>query len=62
MVRKLDNLPKQEREKIHTDLLALSVIYNERYGHASGLENAEENVPAHLLNYFHQRLFYYRNA
>ncbi|OMQ24562.1 DNA polymerase III subunit theta [Serratia oryzae] len=62
MARKLDGLPQQERDKIHTDLLALSVIYNERYGHASGLKNAEASVPAHLLNYFHQRLLYYRNA
>ncbi|AHG18675.1 DNA polymerase II [Chania multitudinisentens RB-25] len=62
MARKLDGLPKQEREKIHTDLLALSVIYNERYGHAFDLKDTEDRIPSHLLCYFHQRLSYYRNA
>ncbi len=35
MARKLDSLPQAQREKIETDLLAISVIYNERYGIAS---------------------------
>lgn len=62
MSQKLDNLPKQEREKVQTDLLALSVIYNERYGYDSELKHAEARVPLHLRSYFHQQLSYYRNA
>lgn len=63
MGRKLDSLPQAEREKIETDLLALSVIYNERYGISadSGI-HAEEQVPDHLRPYFHLRLNYYRSA
>lgn len=58
----LDGLPQQEREKIQTDLLALSVIYSERYGYASELESSEVHVPPHLRGYFHQRLNFYRSA
>jgi DNA polymerase-3 subunit theta len=62
MGRKLDSLPQAEREKIEADLLAISVIYNERYGFVSNATSAEEQVPEHLRPYFHQRLNYYRNA
>ncbi len=62
MSQKLDGLPEQERERIQADLLALSVIYNERYGYASGQESAEARVPAYLHSYFHQRLSYYRKG
>ncbi|MBI3311279.1 DNA polymerase III subunit theta [Serratia quinivorans] len=63
MGRKLDSLPQAEREKIETDLLALSVIYNERYGITTpDGPNAEEQVPDYLRPYFHLRLNYYRNA
>ncbi|CAI0933522.1 DNA polymerase III subunit theta [Serratia grimesii] len=62
MDRKLDRLPQAEREKIETDLLALSVIYNERYGIAANTAHAEKQVPDYLRSYFHLRLSYYRNA
>ncbi|MCR2143909.1 DNA polymerase III subunit theta [Salmonella enterica] len=47
---------------METDLLAISVIYNERYGIASTQAETEQQVPDHLLPYFHQRLNYYRRA
>ncbi|CAI0718538.1 DNA polymerase III subunit theta [Serratia ficaria] len=62
MTRKLDSLPQAEREKIEADLLAISVIYNERYGIASTQADAEQQVPEHLRAYFFQRLNYYRGA
>ncbi|TFZ49600.1 DNA polymerase II [Serratia proteamaculans] len=63
MGRKLDSLPQAEREKIEVDLLALSVIYNERYGIAvNDAANAEQQVPDYLRPYFHLRLDYYRSA
>lgn len=62
MGRKLDSLPQAEREKIEADLLALSVIYSERYGMASDAISTEAQVPDYLRPYFHQRLSYYRNA
>ncbi|CAI0718662.1 DNA polymerase II [Serratia proteamaculans] len=63
MGRKLDSLPQAEREKIEVDLLALSVIYNERYGiTVNDASNAEQQVPDHLRPYFHLRLNYYRGA
>ncbi|SMB41730.1 DNA polymerase III subunit theta [Serratia proteamaculans] len=63
MGRKLDSLPQAEREKVEVDLLALSVIYNERYGiTVNDAANAEQQVPAYLRPYFHLRLNYYRSA
>lgn len=63
MGRKLDSLPQAEREKIEVDLLALSVIYNERYGIAvNDAANAEQQVPDYLRPYFHLRLDYYRSV
>ncbi|CAI0719154.1 DNA polymerase III subunit theta [Serratia entomophila] len=62
MVRKLDSLPQAEREKVETDLLAISVIYNERYGIVTTETNVEQQVPEHLRSYFFQRLNYYRGA
>lgn len=63
MGRKLDSLPQAEREKIETDLLALSVIYNERYGISADCgTHAEKQVPDHLRPYFQLRLNYYRSA
>ncbi|CAI0720645.1 DNA polymerase III subunit theta [Serratia proteamaculans] len=63
MGRKLDSLPQAEREKIEVDLLALSVIYNERYGiTVNDAANAEQQVPDYLRPYFHLRLNYYRSA
>jgi DNA polymerase-3 subunit theta len=63
MGRKLDGLPQAEREKIEVDLLALSVIYNERYGiTVNDAANAEQQVPDYLRPYFHLRLNYYRSA
>ncbi len=64
MGRKLDSLPQAEREKIEADLLALSVIYNERYGMAANnaATDAEGQVPDYLRPYFHLRLNYYRTA
>ncbi|MBV6692249.1 MULTISPECIES: DNA polymerase III subunit theta [Serratia] len=63
MGRKLDSLPQAEREKIEVDLLALSVIYNERYGiSVNDASNAEQQVPDYLRPYFHLRLNYYRGA
>lgn len=64
MGRKLDSLPQAEREKIEADLLALSFIYNERYGISPNNNgaSAEEQVPDYLRPYFRLRLNYYRNA
>ncbi|WP_265556558.1 DNA polymerase III subunit theta [Serratia grimesii] len=62
MGRKLDRLPQAEREKIEADLLALSVIYNERYGIDTNAAHAEKQVPDYLRSYFHLRLSYYRSA
>ncbi|CAI2406870.1 DNA polymerase III subunit theta [Serratia proteamaculans] len=63
MGRKLDSLPQAEREKVEVDLLALSVIYNERYGiTVNDAANAEQQVPDYLRPYFHLRLNYYRSA
>ena len=58
----LDGLPQQERERIQTDLLALRIIYSERYGYATEWESAEAHVPTHLRGYFQQRLNFYRTA
>jgi DNA polymerase-3 subunit theta len=58
----VDGLPQQEHERIQTDLLALRIIYNERYGYATEWENAETQVPTHLRGYFQQRLHFYRTA
>lgn len=60
MSQKMDGLPKQERERIQIDLLAIGIVYHERYGDASEQESAEARVPAHLQSYFQQRLAYYR--
>ncbi|MGL5384479.1 MAG: DNA polymerase III subunit theta [Serratia sp. (in: enterobacteria)] len=62
MSQPLDGLPQQERERIQTDLLALRIIYSERYGFASEWESAEVHVPTHLRGYFQQRLNFYRTA
>lgn len=45
MARKLDSLPQAQREKIETDLLAISVIYNERYGIASTRRKRNDRSP-----------------
>lgn len=45
MPRPLDGLPQQERERIQTDLLALRIIYSERYGYAAEWESAERTSP-----------------
>lgn len=62
MSQPLDGLPQHERERIQTDLLALRIIYSERYGFASEWEGAEMHVPMHLRSYFQQRLNFYRTA
>ena len=62
MPRPLDGLPQQERESIQTQLLALRIIYSERYGYAAEWESAETHVPTHLRGYFQQRLNFYRTA
>lgn len=62
MSQPLEGLPQQERERIQTDLLALRIIYSERYGFACEWESAEAHVPTHLRGYFKQRLNFYRTA
>lgn len=53
MARKLDSLPQAQREKIETDLLAISVIYNERYGIASTQAETEQQIPDHQIGRAH---------
>ena len=60
MSHNLADLPREDREKIDVDLHASGVAYKERYGMPFSMREIENSIPAHLREYFTERLSHYR--
>lgn len=58
----LANLDKDQRDKVDVDLQASSVAFKERYGMPFNLREIENSIPAHLHQYFSERLAHYRSV
>ncbi|GKX60184.1 DNA polymerase III subunit theta [Leminorella grimontii] len=60
MSHNLADLPKEDREKVDVDLHASGVAYKERYDMPVSIRDVEQSIPAHLRDYFKERLEFYR--
>ncbi|MBG2817564.1 DNA polymerase III subunit theta [Proteus mirabilis] len=56
----LANLPQEEKDKINVDLAASGVAYKERLNMPVVASEVERQQPAHLREYFKERLAFYR--
>lgn len=56
----LANLPQEEKDKINVDLAASGVAYKERLNMPVVVSEVERKQPAHLREYFNERLAFYR--
>ncbi|HEK0578945.1 TPA: DNA polymerase III subunit theta [Proteus mirabilis] len=56
----LANLPQEEKDKINVDLAASGVAYKERLNMPVVASEVERQQPAHLREYFNERLAFYR--
>lgn len=57
----LDNLPKEEMDKVNVDLAASGVAYKERMNMPVVPAQAEAEQPEHLRELFRERLQHYRS-
>ncbi|HHX4111580.1 DNA polymerase III subunit theta [Proteus mirabilis] len=56
----LANLTQEEKDKINVDLAASGVAYKERLNMPVVASEVERQQPAHLREYFNERLAFYR--
>lgn len=56
----LAELPKEEMDKVNVDLAASGVAFKERYNMPVIPEMVEREQPAHLRDYFRERVMHYR--
>ncbi|EPS1557844.1 DNA polymerase III subunit theta [Proteus mirabilis] len=56
----LANLTQEEKDKINVDLAASGVAYKERPNMPVVASEVERQRPAHLREYFNERLAFYR--
>lgn len=56
----LADLPYEEMEKVNVDLAAAGVAFKERYNMPVIQEAIEQEQPAHLRDYFRERVSHYR--
>ncbi|HCT4893391.1 DNA polymerase III subunit theta [Proteus mirabilis] len=56
----LANLSQEEKDKINVDLAASGVAYKERLNMPVVASEVERQQPAHLREYFNERLAFYR--
>ena len=56
----LANLPQEEKDKVNVDLAASGVAYKERLNMPVVASEVERQQPAHLCEYFNERLAFYR--
>ncbi|QFV06355.1 DNA polymerase III subunit theta [Proteus mirabilis] len=56
----LANLTQEEKDKINVDLAASGVAYKERLNMPVVASEVERQQPAHLREYFRERLVHYR--
>ncbi|MCT0256071.1 DNA polymerase III subunit theta [Proteus mirabilis] len=56
----LVNLTQEEKDKINVDLAASGVAYKERLNMPVVASEVERQHPAHLSEYFNERLAFYR--
>lgn len=56
----LANLTQEEKDKINVDLAASGVAYKERLNMPVVASEVERQQPAHLHEYFNERLAFYR--
>ncbi|HAT1657809.1 TPA: DNA polymerase III subunit theta [Proteus mirabilis] len=56
----LANLTQEEKDKINVDLAASGVAYKERLNMPFVASEVERKQPAHLREYFNERLAFYR--
>ncbi|UIW10360.1 DNA polymerase III, theta subunit [Flyfo siphovirus Tbat2_3] len=54
--------PQEERDKTNVDMAAASVAYKERLNMPIIAEQVKREQPAHLQDYFTERLAHYRQA
>ena len=55
-------LPQDEMDKVHVDLAAAGVAFKERYNMPVIAEVVEREQPAHLRDWFRERLIAHRLA
>ncbi|MES4613351.1 MAG: DNA polymerase III subunit theta [Ewingella sp.] len=60
MNKNLADLSKEEMDKVNVDLAASAVAFKERYNMPVVAEMAEREQPAHLRDYFRERVAHYR--
>ncbi|MEG3135586.1 DNA polymerase III subunit theta [Rouxiella sp. T17] len=60
MKQNLAELSKEEMDKINIDLAASAVAFKERYNMPVVAEIVEREQPAHLRDYFRERVAFYR--
>lgn len=58
----LGNLPKEEMDKVNVDLAASGVAYKERMNQPVIAMQVENEQPAHLREYFLERVAHYRDV
>lgn len=58
----LAELSKEDKEKVNVDLAASGVAYKERLSKPVIDVEIERQQPEHLLEYFRERLVYYREV
>lgn len=56
----LANLSQEEKDKINVDLATSGVAYKERLNMPIVASKVERQQPAHLREYFNERLAFYR--
>ncbi|HEY2454868.1 MAG TPA: DNA polymerase III subunit theta [Scandinavium sp.] len=56
----LATLPQEEMDKVNVDLAAASVAFKERYNMPIVAEVVEREQPAHLRDWFRERLITHR--
>ncbi|OSN01463.1 MULTISPECIES: DNA polymerase III subunit theta [Lonsdalea] len=60
MGHNLADLPFEEMEKVNVDLAASGVAFKERYNMPVIPDVLEQQQPAHLRDYFRERVSFYR--
>ncbi|EKF63545.1 DNA polymerase III, theta subunit [Serratia plymuthica A30] len=58
----LGNLPKEEMDKVNVDMAASGVAYKERMNMPVIPMQVENEQPAHLRDYFRERVAHYREV
>ncbi len=59
-IKNLAELTQEEKDKINVDLAASGVAYKERLNMPVVASEVERQQPAHLREYFNERLAFYR--